>query len=370
MQKTVVVKIGTNALLDEHGNIEESVLTSLAKSIASAREEEWRVVLVSSGSVGAAKKEFDAGRLGKVSATELAQIRSAVGQPMLMKQYRDIFQKHSIPVAQGLVTRSDFSSRERHLSMRNILDKMLRSNILPILNENDFLTPEELDFSDNDQLAGFLAGLLSADLLVLLSNVDGVYSGNPKQPKSKKIDVIERITPEILRFISEEKSEHGLGGMRSKMETAHLMGNIGIELVISTSRTPNVLSRILRGEAGVGTRFLPLRGKKQSGIRVWLAAGATECGNIVVNHCLASVLKTNPGTSILGVGVVAVGKDFEEGSVIRIDAEDGEHLGRAVAKISSAEMSHLLRSGETRGKIFIHADDLFLFSREYSKNKM
>lgn len=367
MQKTAVVKLGTNALLDTQGNIEESVLVSLAQSVVNARKEGWRIVLVSSGAVGTAKKEFNPEQLGKISAIELAQIRSAVGQPMLMKKYRDVFQKHHIPVAQGLVTRSDFASRERHLAMRNILEKMLHGDILPILNENDFLTPEELDFSDNDQLAGFLAGLLSADVLVLLSNVDGLYTGNPKNPESQKLNVVERITPEILQGISEEKSEHGLGGMRSKIETAHLMGNIGIELVISTSRTPDVLSQILRKEPGVGTRFLPLRGKKQSGIRVWLAAGAAERGSIVVNQCLTAVLKTHPGTSILGVGVLDIVRDFREGDVIRIDSENKEPLGRAVAKLSSSVMQTILASGETRGKVFVHADDLFLFSPEYSE---
>ncbi len=355
-----VVKIGTNAILTSEGNIDDDVLANIARGVAELREQNHHIALVCSGSVGLGRKEFDPQSLGRVSKTELSQIRSAVGQPRLMKRLRDEFQKYGIVVAQGLVTRTDFASRERQLAMRTILEKMLVGNILPVVNENDFLTPEELDFSDNDQVASFIAGMLCADRLILLSNVKGLYTGHPSDPAAQMIHVVEAITPEIESYVSTEKSEFGLGGMLSKINSAKVMNQIGIEMVLASSRETNILQQIVAGE-DVGTRFLPSQTKKKAGIRVWLAAGAAEFGKVMVDAPLEKILlERRSGVSILGVGVRKVSGDFDEGDAVAIVSESGKKLGRGVAKIAITEMQKSLADGDTKGKIFIHADSVYL----------
>lgn len=355
-----IVKIGTNAILNENSDLDGVALSNLARGIAVLMGDGHRIVLVSSGSVGLGRMEFKIKESDHLTKTEIAQIRSAIGQPRLMKCFRDEFLKFSIVVAQGLVTRADFASRERQLAMRNIIEKMLQGGILPILNENDFLTPEELDFSDNDQVASFIAGMMCADRLILLSNVSGLYTGHPDQPDSKIIRTVQEITPEIEGFISSEKSPFGLGGMKSKINAARVMNQLGIEMVLAGSRETDILQKIVNGEAA-GTRFLPTHTNKKSGIRVWLAAGAAEFGKIVLDDPLKMILaEKKSGVSILAVGVKKVSGVFEEGDAIGIFSEAGQQIGRGVAKISAEDMQKSLQNGETKGKIFVHADSLYL----------
>jgi glutamate 5-kinase len=359
--KTIVIKIGTNAIIDDHGNIDSAVLQNLTAGVAHLRQQGIGVVLVSSGAVGAARREFKAEKFGKISPLQLAQIRSSVGQPLLMMQYRNAFAKFNIPVAQGLVTREDFASREHQIAMRAILHKMLEGGILPILNENDFLTPEELDFSDNDQLAGFLAGMLQAERLILLSNINGLYTAHPSDPAAKKLNRIEEVTPEILGYASDTKSEHGLGGMASKLKTARMMNQLGIEMVLGCSREPDVLQNML-AQKPVGTVFPPKYTDKKSGIRVWLAAGAAEKGSITLDCPIDRITqKKGTGVSILGVGIKKVSGVFTEGDVILLQNPDDTKVGRGVAKLSASEMHTLINSPRAKGKIFIRADSLFLF---------
>jgi len=359
MNKTTVIKIGTNAILDHNGDIDDMVMKSLTKGISDIRKNGWNVLLVSSGAVGAGKREFSAQKMGKISKSELSQIRSAVGQPRLMKRYRHEFQQYDIPVAQCLITRSDFASRERQLSMRNILHKMFLAGVLPIANENDFLTPEELDFSDNDQLASFFAGMLQSDILILLSNVSGLFTCHPDDASSEKIDVIQEITPEIEACVSRRKSDHGLGGMQSKIDAAKVLNQLGIEMVLASSREKNVLQKITSGK-NCGTRFLTEHDTKKSGIRVWLAAGATENGSITLDCPLEKIFrKKKSGVSILGVGVKKVEGNFLDGNAIGIFSEAGEKIGRGVAKISAEEMKDALKNNKAKGKVFVHADSLF-----------
>jgi glutamate 5-kinase len=356
----IVVKLGTNALLTDQGEIDLAVLNNIAGGIAALRAQGQAVAMVSSGAVGLGRKEFDADKIGRAAKLELAQIRSAVGQPLLMARFREAFAPYGIPVAQGLVTRADFASRDRQLAMREILIKMFAAGILPILNENDFLTPEELDFSDNDQVASFVAGMLSADRLILLSNVEGLYTGSPDRSDAKKLDTVEGVTPEIEAYVTGDKSSFGMGGMASKLKAAKTMNQLGIEMVLASSRTPDILQKISAGETA-GTRFLPQRQSKHAGLRVWLAAGAAEHGKIIIDQRLSALLATkHSGVSILAVGIKKIFGDFKAGEVIGIFADGKTRLGRGLAKISAEALRATLAQGDTKGKIFVHADQLFL----------
>lgn len=355
--KIWVVKIGTNAIIDDDGNFDVRVAKNIACNIAFLRSQNIFTVLVSSGAVGSARSRIDFCGFGKMSRIEATQIKSAIGQPILMQKYAEIFEKTGLVVAQGLLTRLDFATRSRHLAVKNILEKMLGLGIVPILNENDFLTPEELDFSDNDQLASFVSGLLSAEKLILLSNIDGLFTAHPKNPNARKIDEITEITPETESFLSSEKSENGTGGIFSKISAAKLIGKLGIEMILANSRTENILQKIF-SEKGIGTRFLPARDKKASGKRVFLASGAEEFGKITLDCPLENFLKTKKeGISLLAVGIREVSGNFQKGDPIGVFSESGEKIGAGIARLCAEEMRE--KKGE-KGEIFVHADELFL----------
>jgi len=355
--KIWVVKIGTNAIIDDAGNFDVRVAENLARDIVFLRSQKIFTILVSSGAVGSARSRIDFCAFGKMSRTEATQIKSAVGQPILMQKYAEIFEREHLVVAQGLLTRLDFATRARHLAVKNILEKMLGLGIVPILNENDFLTPEELDFSDNDQLASFVSGLLSAEKLILLSNIDGLFTAHPKDPNAQKIDEIAEITPEIESFLSSEKSENGTGGIFSKISAAKLLGKLGIEMILANSRTENILQKIF-SEKGIGTRFLPARNEKASGKRVFLAAGAEEHGKITLDCPLENFLKMKKeGISLLAVGIREIFGNFEKGDSVGIFSESQEKIGSGIARISAVEMRE--KKGK-KGEVFVHADELFL----------
>lgn len=361
MQNVTVVKIGTHAIIDQNGDVDLEVIENLAVDIEKIRAGGKHILLVTSGAVGAGHSSVDRQDFGRISQMEFAQIQSSVGQPLLMKCFKNIFEKHDINIAQGLITRSDFANRERQIAMKSILEKMLLGGVLPVLNENDFLTPEELDFSDNDQLASFVAGMLQADMLVMLSNVDGLFTKDPKYTDSKRVEIVRDITEEIEGYVSEKKSEHGLGGMASKIEAAKLLNKLGIDMVLANSREENVLQKIF-DEGKVGTKFLAESDNKKSSIRTWLAAGAAEHGSVILD-CPATKIfgEKKYGTSILGVGVARVDGEFEAGLPIAVVGDSGKQLGRGVAKISATDMKKLVKSSNLKGKIFVHADGLFLF---------
>lgn len=348
MKNIIVIKIGSNAIIKSSGNIDQKVIDNLVKAILRLRQKGKQVLLVSSGAVAAAKKVLNI----KENTTEMRQIKSAVGQSILMRTYRQAFQKVGVVVAQGLVTRADFASKERHASMKNILSKMLDLGILPIINENDFLTPEELDFSDNDQLAGFIAGMLSAERLILLSNVAGLFDCDPRLEGAKKIDEVWDLDEKIDSVVCESKSADGLGGMRSKIVTAKILSKLGIEMLLTSSHASDFL------DSSLGTVFHPSANKSHSGTKVFLASGAEANGQLIVDDKLQDILQKKSGVSILSVGIRKVLGDFDKGEVIDINNIDGYNIGKGVAKISAKHMKEKLGN---KGEICIHADFLFIF---------
>jgi len=354
--KLWVVKIGTNAILDAAGNFDAAVAKNLARGISFLKSQKIATILVSSGAVGAAKNLLNFCEWGKLKKIEAAQIKSAVGQPILLKKYAKIFRGENLVVAQCLLTRADFASRDRYRAVKNIFQKMIALGVVPIVNENDFLTPEELDFSDNDQLATFVAGLLSAEKMILLSNVDGFFSENPKNPTAKKFDEIAEILPAHEKCVAAEKSKNGLGGMASKLAAAKIAAKLGTEMILGNSRAENILQKIFRGDK-IGTKFLPTAKKRASEKRVFLAAGAHERGKIVLDCPLENFLKKKKtGVSILGVGVKKIFGDFEKGDPVGIFSEKNKKLGAGLAKISAEKMRE---NRGKKGEIFFHADEIF-----------
>ncbi|MEF2175923.1 MAG: glutamate 5-kinase [Candidatus Absconditabacteria bacterium] len=352
--RIIVVKIGTASLFDCNSNIDYSVISSLANQIYKLYQTGIKVVLVSSGAVGLGKFKTKENPVINNDKIVSKQVYASIGQPILMKEYQKEFDKYSMVVSQALFTRSDFADRGKYLNMRQVLTSMLNNNIIPIINENDVLSPEELDFSDNDQLAAYVAGMLSAEKLVILTVVDGLYDKNPCDKDAKKFELIEKIDDEILSYAQNIKSSMGTGGMLSKLYTARLIMNLGISMVIALAKEDDVLLKILNNE-NIGTLFRPSYNPKITGVRRWLTTGAFPKGKIVVSNTITDLINNGKRASILLAGVESFTGDFEKGDVVEIRDVLGKQLGYGLVRQSTAQLASSFNSKE-RDIIVVHTD--------------
>jgi glutamate 5-kinase len=274
-----------------------------------------------------------------------------------MNTYSSLFDKHELVCAQVLVTKEDFRDRQHYLNMQNCLEGLLHQGIVPIVNENDVVSVTELMFTDNDELSGLIASMLQANALVILTNVDGVYDGNPSNPASKLIPTIDTRKLKLESFIQPEKSAFGRGGMLTKAGIAHKLSLVGISVKIANGKTPHILSAIARGEA-VGTTFVPY--KNASSAKRWIAhTEGYEKGNVIVNAGAAQVLASQEkAASVLPIGITKIEGNFKKGDIVKVSAEDGTPLGYGMAQYDVARAQELIgRSGQ---KPLIHYDYLFL----------
>jgi glutamate 5-kinase len=354
----IVVKVGTQSILSEHGIPIESVLRGLVEQIVQLHKNGVQVVLVSSGAVGYGRNVARQ-MLGREYGSSIGekQVLASLGQHELMHVYANLFRQHNILVSQLLLTKHDFNTRQHYLNISRLITELLaHKNIIPIINENDSVSIEELMFTDNDELAGLIAAQINADRLIILSNVEGVYTGHPNDPLSKLIQVINPETgwPDI----SSEKSTHGRGGMISKLGTAQKMSSLGIMTHIASMQHESIISKLISDES-IGTIILPA--KKKSNIKRWIAYNAEhKSGEIAINNCLYEILKENKRVvSILPVGVVNCSGDFEKGDVITIIAPDKTVIGIGLARYDCAQLKEYL--GQKEKPEFIHYDHLHIF---------
>ena len=350
----LVVKVGTNVLSQENGLLDLAVIEQLVADIAALNKQGVQVVLVSSGAVGSGRAVV---RLPEKTPTVTSrQVLAAVGQVRLMNTYSGLFEKFGLTCAQVLVTKEDFRDKQHYFNMQNCLEGLLTQGIVPIVNENDVVSVTELMFTDNDELSGLIASMLQANALVILTNVDGVFDGNPSNPASKLIPTID--TRKLnLDFIAPEKSTFGRGGMLTKAGIAHKLSLVGIAVKIANGKTPHILSAIAEGNE-VGTTFVPQKTASSVKRRIAHSEGY-EKGSVVVNAGAARVLASHEkAASVLPVGIVSIEGDFQKGDIVKINAEDGTPLGYGMAQYDSAlARERLGRSGE---KPLIHYDYLFL----------
>lgn len=336
----IVIKIGSKILTDEDGHFNKAVVESLVKDIAYIKEKEnIEVVLVSSGAVALGKATKSLEKFGvetsaiKYNKTILKeQILAAIGQPRLMAFYCGEFKKYKLDCAQLLATRAVFADRQAYLSIRTVTESLIKLNVIPIFNENDVLSPEELDFSDNDQLASMVAAMLVADKLIVLSNVEGVYN-DLKGAKREVIPVIERAT-DYMKNIDDSKSL-GKGGMKSKLNIADLITSLGVDMYIANGSEKKVVSRILSGEK-LGT-FFPAQSKKVKAIKNWLSTAAVSHGRIYVSTYLADILKKKQTASVLITGIERIEGKFNKGEVVSVYG-DNKKLGRGLTHYSSRDI--------------------------------
>lgn len=325
--RRIVVKVGTNSITDETGRLDSRAVRRLAKQIATVMAGGVSVTLVASGAIGAGVGELNLP--GRPKTLPMLQAVAAVGQGQLMRAFHDAMIRHSIRVAQVLVTRGDFEDRTRYLNIRHTLRALHDMEVLPILNENDAVAVEEIRFGDNDIIAAHVANMECADVLILLSTVDGVMADG------RVLDVILRVDEETLRLATGAKSRLGSGGMGSKLLAAGMVTRAGEAAVIANARTPNVLKKLLAGET-VGTVFVPAK-RKLSSRRRWIGQTARTAGQIIVDEGAVAAL-TKGGKSLLPSGIRFVRGTFPKGATVSIRDERGTEIARGLTNYSSDQL--------------------------------
>ncbi len=349
--RRVVVKVGTNVVMRDDGALAVGRLYGLIEAVAGERRAGREMVVVSSGAVGLGAQRL--GLTARPKTLALKQACAAIGQGRLMSVWSEAFEKLGVTAAQVLLTEDDFSTRARYLALRATLEELLSLGVVPVLNENDTVGTAELEtaaghvFGDNDKLSALVASKVGADLLVILSDVDGLHTANPARNRAaRRIPVVEELTAEI-RALGEGAGSRGRGGMATKLEAADVATASGALAVVASGRRPGILEEILAG-ADVGTLFLPKR--SLTGKRRWIAWAALPAGTIHVNDGARAALVSGKG-SLLPAGATRLEGDFEKGDVVRILGSDGAEFARGQVNYARADAEKLVghRSGETRG---------------------
>lgn len=311
--KRVVVKVGSAILTDEKG-MNQAVVQSLVEDLAFLHNSGREVILVSSGAVAAGRKKLLLDQQFELGIKE-KQALAAIGQSVLMHTYDEAFAVHGQKIAQVLLTHADLAHRHRYLNIRNTLLTLLRFGVIPIINENDTVSVEELRFGDNDTLAALVTNLIEADLFICLTDVAGLYNGNPHtDPDSRPIFTITEVSPAIEAMVDEAKSALGTGGMHSKIRAAKMVAARGGSSFIGPGRQPNILQKLFAG-AMIGTFFLPAKSKLPSR-KHWIAYVLKPKGHLVLDDgaCQAICRK---GKSLLPSGILAVHGKFGPGDAVR-----------------------------------------------------
>jgi glutamate 5-kinase len=324
-----VIKIGSQALLDEAQRLDERPIISLVKQVSALRAQGREVVLVSSGAVAAGLPGLNLDR--RPTDLPSLQAAAAVGQAQLMEVYRRHFFAHGIVVAQVLLTHPDLRSRERQLNARNTLNRLLQAGVVPIINENDTVAVDEIRVGDNDILSALVATMLHADVVILLTSASGVYDGPPSSG-GKVIPTIARVDDAVYALVSPTRTSVGVGGMRTKLQAADMMARCGEHAIIAGAAEPNVLIRLFAGEA-IGTQFLP-REEKLEGRKRWIAFFDRPRGALHVDDGAAKALTTN-GKSLLPIGIRLVEGTFDRGDPVRILDAGGREIARGLVNYSA-----------------------------------
>ncbi len=355
--KRIVFKIGSSTLLENDNSIDGVTLHHLSALWSNLHKEGKELILVSSGAVALGRPQLSHDNKG--DAIPSKQAAAAIGQSKLMSLYDAFFSVCGIAVAQILLTRDDFADRKRYINARNTLNILLAERVLPIINENDTVACEELKFGENDTLAVLVAGLLDADLVILLSDVYGLYTADPrKSSDARRIDDVTEINEEIMNLAGGTGSRIGSGGMKSKVEAAKIAGQSGIPLAITMGKDVGNLRACLMG-GGKRTLFIPAeRGLKQRDR--WIAHGSAVKGAIIVDHGAAAALALHK--SLLPVGVKATEGDFPENSVVFVKDQQGKEIARGITNYSAAKIETIKgkHCGEADIAEVIHCDNLVL----------
>lgn len=360
----VVVKVGTSTLTNVDGSLDIDKIKKIVLELSNLSDKGYDVALVTSGAVGAGM-----GRLGLTERPKTLsekQAVSAVGQVSLMHLYQTFFQEHNKVIGQLLLTKGDFSDRKRYLNARNVCNTFLSKKIIPIINENDAVVADELKVGDNDTMSALVSGLIDADLLIILSDIDGLYNKNPqKYEDANLIEIVGNINEDIRNMAGGEGSKFGTGGMITKIIAAEMATKIGTNLVIVNGSEPNNISRVIEKE-NIGTLFVK-KHKKISSRKYWLAYGTNKKGIITVDEGAEKALFK--GNSLLPVGIKSVEGVFDKGTVLKIENLEKKVIATGISNYSSEEIE-LIKGyksdeiekilGHKYDDVVIHIDNMVL----------
>ncbi len=366
--KRLVVKIGSVLLVDEAtGRIRRDWLDALADDVAAARAQGRQVMLVSSGAIAVGRRHL--GLTQRSLKLEEKQAAAATGQIRLAHAYQETLARHDITVAQVLLTLEDTEERRRHLNARSTLTTLLGLGCVPVINENDTVATSEIRFGDNDRLAARVAAMVSADTLVLLSDIDGLYTADPKaDPAAKHVPEVAQITPEIEAMAGEAPPGHSSGGMVTKLAAARIAVGAGCRMVIASGRRLHPLKALEEGAEA--TWFLPASGPRTAR-KAWIAGSLKATGELTVDDGVAAALAA--GRSLLPAGVTAVSGRFERGDLVVVRDQSGRELARGLVAYSAAQARRIAghKSREIEALIgyrgrdeMIHRDDLVVTAME------
>jgi len=359
----VVIKLGTRLLTFESGKLDLEYLEKIVRKLSAIKNKGVQITLVSSGAIGAGVGRMNMRR--RPHTIPEKQAAAAVGQGLLIQMYEKFFSEYGHIAAQILLTRADLRSRQRYINAANTISNLLKWGVIPVINENDTVSTEEIEFGDNDQLAALVSGLIDADLLINLTDTEGLYEGNPSSdPEAKLVPLVEKITPEIKEWAGSTSDALATGGMIAKINAAEIAINSGVNMVIANGRNIENITDVLNGEP-VGTLFMAqedfLCRRKR-----WIAYGKLIKGNIYVDNGARDAL-LREGKSLLPVGVQKIDGEFERGDLVRVVDQYHNKIARGLVNFHSHELAQIIKmpshkiSGILGGQFqeeVIHRDNL------------
>ncbi|NLY38308.1 MAG: glutamate 5-kinase [Firmicutes bacterium] len=363
--RRIVVKVGTRLVAHANGKLNLNFIEKLVRELSDLRNRGLEVILVSSGAIGAGIGRLNMPR--RPESIPEKQAAAAVGQGLLIQIYEKFFAEYGLIVAQILLTRSDLISRRRYLNASNTILTLLRWGVVPIINENDTVAVHEIKFGDNDQLSALVAGLCDADLVIVLTNIDGLYTANPRKDKTAQlIPAVKEITAEVKSWGEASDDDLSTGGMVTKLQAAEIATSSGIGLYIANGNIPAVLHRILNGEQ-VGTYFYPQK-KFLNRRKRWIAYGRVVQGKVVIDDGARKAL-CHDRKSLLPIGVIDVQGSFDSGALVAVVDQSGTEIGRGLTNFSAAELLRIKSRpsseierliGRTAAAEVIHRDNLVI----------
>jgi glutamate 5-kinase len=360
----IAIKVGSNVITQSDGSLNDGRILRLVEDVAILFKQGVEVILITSGAVAAGRSEVSPSKKTNIIAAK--QIWAAIGQVKLMSSYQFLFGKYGIQAGQLLATKESFRDRQHYLNMKNCISAMLENKVLPIVNENDAISVNELMFTDNDELSGLISSMMDCNSLIILSNVDGVYNGIPGDIGTILINKIDVEFEDLEQYISSEKSGFGRGGMLTKCTIARKIAAQGIDVFIANGTRDAIITDIVRKKDVPYTHFIANK-KKETGVKKWLSHSDTFAkGAVIINDGARDALVGEKATSLLMIGVIKVEGFFKAGDVIRIIDKKGNIIGLGKSQYDSKKVEQ--NAGEKVSKPLIHYD--YLIINEKNKNSI
>ncbi|NLO72042.1 MAG: glutamate 5-kinase [Porphyromonadaceae bacterium] len=352
----IAVKVGSNVLTRTDGTLDVTRMSALVDQISFLFRKGVKVILISSGAVASGRSVLKPSK--KLDIVEQRQLFSTIGQAKLINHYYELFRNHNIVVGQVLTTKTNFDGRVNYLNQRNCMSVMLNNCVIPIVNENDAVSVSELMFTDNDELSGMIASMMGVQALVILSNVDGVYDGAPKDSGSKVIREIKR-HEKLSDFIQNSKSEFGRGGMQTKVSIAQKIADEGIDVIIANGKKEDILIDLLDSEKDTVSTLFRASKIEVSGVKKWLAHSDDFAkGKVYINENAEKALSGSNAVSLLPVGITKISGVFEKDDIIKIFSEKEKFLGVGKAQFNSEKANQII--GKKNQRPLVHYDYLYL----------